>query len=435
MSNSCARLLRGSTACFFLFASLTLSAQQDPKLRQRIIKDLSHGGPDSMPKLEAYLQDPDINVRIEAVKAIDDIGGPRSVDPLIKALADVDPEVQIRATDGLVNFYLPGYLKTGLTASIKRVGTSIKGHFTDTNDQVIDPFVQVRPEVIQGLGKVAHSGSSTDARANACRAIGILRGKADIPDLIEAIRSNDDPVMYEALVALQKIRDPSAGPKIAFLLRDLKPKIQSTALETIGLLQDRSSIPQVRSALERSSDAKVRRSALTALAMMPDPQTHGLFLSYLNDKDDNMRAAAAEGLARTKDPQDLAAVSKAFDDETKPKAKLGYAFAMVSLGRLESTANSPLYYLVSQLDSRNYHDVAQPYLTELARDEAVRKAIYPYLQQGNATKDQKIGLARVLAASGDRDSAPYLETLSHDSDSEVAQEGLRALRVLHSRLN
>jgi len=421
-------------ACLLVLGSLTLSAQQDPKLRQRVVKDLSHGGPDSIPKLEPYLSDPDINVRIETVKAIDEIGGPRSVAPLIKALSDVDPEVQIRATDGLVNFYLPGYLKTGLTASIKRVGTSIKGHFTDTNDQVIDPFVQVRPDVIQGLGKVAHGGASMDARANGARAIGILRGKAAIPDLIEAIRTKDDQTIYESLVALQKIRDPSAGPQIAFLLRDLKPKIQSAALETIGLLQDHSSIPRVRDALDRSSDAKVRRSALTALAMMPDPQTHGVFLSYLNDKDDNMRAAAAEGLARAKDPQDLLAVNKAFDEETKPKAKLGYAFALVSLGRRESTANSPLYYLVTQLDSRGYHDVAQPYLTELARDDSTRKALYPYLQQGNATKDQKIGLARVLAASGDRDSVPYLETLSHDGDSEVAQEGLRALRNLRARL-
>jgi HEAT repeat protein len=272
-----------------------------------------------------------------------------------------------------------------------------------------------------------------DARANAARAIGILRGKAAIPDLIEAIRSKDDEVIYESLVALQKIRDPSAGPKIAFLLRDFNSKVQSSALETIGLLQDRSTIPRVREALDHARDAKVRRSALTALAMMPDPSTHSLFLTYLNDKDDNMRAAAAEGLARSKDPRDLTTVNKAYDSETKPKAKLAYAFALVSLGRHESSDNSPLYYLVTQLDSKSYRDVAEPYLVELARDEAVRTALYPYLQQGNATKDQKIGLARVLAASGDHASIPYLETLSRDSDGDVAQEGLRCLRILRAR--
>jgi HEAT repeat protein len=425
---------RGPLACIVVCGLFTAAAQQDPKLRIRVIHDLSHGGADNIPKLEPYLNDSSIDVRIEAVKAIDDIGGPRSVDPLLKALSDPDPEVQMRATDGLVNFYLPRYLKTGFTASIRRVGTSIKGHFTDTNDQVIDPYVQVRPDVIAALGKVARGGSSADARANAARAIGILRGKAAIPDLIEAIKSNDDEVMYEALVALQKIRDPNAGPKIAFLLRDLSPKVQSTALETIGLLQDRSTIPRVRDVLDHTKDAKVRRSALTALAMMPDPSTHTLFLTYVRDKDDNMRAAAAEGLARAKNPQDVATLNDLFQGETKTKAKLAYAFALVSLGRRESTVNSPLYYLITQLDSRSFRDVAQAYLTEAARDPETRKAIYPYLQQGNATKDQKIGLARVLAASGDRDAIPYLETLSHDSDGDVAQEGLRALRTIHARL-
>ncbi len=434
MSSLFVKPSRGLMACVVVLSAITLRAQEDPKLRIRIVHDLSHGDPNNLPKLAGYLSDPDISVRIEAVKGIDEIGGPRSVDPLLKALNDVDPEVQIRATDGLVNFYLPGYIKTGLTASIRRVGTSIKGHFTDTNDQVIDPYVQVRPEVIEALGKTARGGSSMDARANAARAIGILRGKAAIPDLIEAIKTKDDQTIYESLVALQKIRDPSAGPRIAFLLRDLNPKVQSSALETIGLLQDRSSIPQVRDALDHARDAKVRRSALTSLAMMPDPSTHSLFLTYLNDKDDNMRCrAAAEGLARAKDPQDLSIVNKAYDDEPRRKRN----WATRSRWLVWAGVNRPItrrsIIWCRSFDSKGYKDVAQAYLIELARDGEVRKALYPYLQQGNATKDQKMGLARVLAASGDRDSVPYLDTLSRDSDSEVAQEGLRCLRILHSR--
>jgi hypothetical protein len=40
----------------------------------------------------------------------------------------------------------------------------------------------------------------------------------------------------------------------------------------------------------------------------------------------------------------------------------------------------------------------------------------------------------VFARSGDRDSISYLETLSVDPDSEVAQEGIRSLRTLRARL-
>src|SRR5262249_45421165 len=156
--------------------------------------------------------------RLEAVKAIVDIGTQRSLDPLIKAAADNDAEMQIRATDGLVNFYVPGYVRTGLTASLRRIGGSIKSKLTDTNEQVIDAYVQVRPEVIQALGRLARGGVAMEVRANAARAAGILRGREAIPDLLEALRSKDTQVLYESLIALQKIRDRSSGPGAAFLL-------------------------------------------------------------------------------------------------------------------------------------------------------------------------------------------------------------------------
>jgi hypothetical protein len=51
-----------------------------------------------------------------------------------------------------------------------------------------------------------------------------------------------------------------------------------------------------------------------------------------------------------------------------------------------------------------------------------------------ATKDEKIQLSTVFARAGDRDSLPYLETLSLDPDTEVAQEGVRSLRTLRALL-
>ena len=105
---------------------------------------------------------------------------------------------------------------------------------------------------------------------------------------------------------------------------------------------------------------------------------------------------------------------------------------MVALGRTEVSEFSPLQYLINNLNSSAYKGEAQPFLTELARDPKVRASLYAPL--GRATKDEKIGLARVLAASGDQQSVPYLEKLSRDPDPEVAQEGLRAMRNLQARL-
>jgi len=420
-------LLLTSTIVF----ALTIASAQET-LRPKDVRNLAKQGSTALPRLQDLLRNPDLEIRLEAVKAITDVGTQGSLAPLIQATADNDPEVQIRATDGLVNFYLPGYVQTGLSASLKRVGTSIKGKFTDTNDQVIPPFVIPRPDVIQALGMLARSGATMEARANAARALGILRGKAAVPDLLAALRSKDTDLIYESLIALQKIRDESAAPGVAFLLHDLDQRVQLAAIETVGLLQNKSSVPQLLDVLENSRNSKVKRTALTSLAMLPDEKSRPVFTRYLNDKDDNLRAAAAEGFGRLKNPADVPMLEKAFQDEGKTPPRLGLAFALVLLGKSEISEFSPFQLLINTLNSVAYRGVAYAYLVELARNPALRPPLYHAVDIG--TKDEKVYLARVLAASGGQDSVASLEKLSRDGDAEVAQEGLRALRSLRARL-
>lgn len=400
-----------------VFAFMLASAQET--LRPKNVRDLAKQGSNALPRLQELLRNPDLEIRLEAVKAIIDVGTQGSLAPLIQATADNDPEIQIRATDGLVNFYLPGYVQTGLGASLKRVGTSIKGKFTDTNDQVIPPFVNPRSDVIQALGMLVRSGASMEARANAARALGILRGRAAVPDLLAALRSKDTGVIYESLIALQKIRDESAAQGVAFLTHDLDPKVQLAAIETVGLLQNKSSAPQLSDVLEHSRSSKVRRAALTSLAMLGDEKSRPVFTRYLHDKDDGLRAAAAEGFARLKNPADLPMLEKASQDEGKTAPRLGLAFAEVLLGKTEIAEFSPYQLLINTLNSVGYRGVAYAYLVELARNPALRPPLYHAVDIG--TKDEKVYLARVLAASGGQDSVSSLEKLSHDGDDEVAQ--------------
>ena len=422
-----------SLGCF-LVAGAGWAAQEDAKQRVKAVRDLGKGGSGEISRIEPFLSDPDLDVRLEAVKAITAIGTQTSLDPLIKATSDNDSEVQIRATDGLVNFYVPGYVKTGLTAPLRRMGASIKSRFTETNDQVIDHYIQVRPEVIQALGRLVQGGASMESRANAARATGILRGRQALPDLEQALHSKDTPLIYECLVAIQKIRDPSAGASIIFLVHDLDERVQIAAIETTGLLMYRDGINDLRDALDRSKNMKVKRAALTAMAEIPDQQMHGVYIGRLNDKDDGLREGAAEGLARLKNPDDRTTVEMAFANERKTGPRLSLAFALVSMGKREMGEFDPLHYLLDNLNSSGYKGVARPYLTELARDPEVRKALYPALQDPTATKDEKLGLAQIFAQSGDRDSIPALETLSKSSDQEVAQAGLRGLKNLRARL-
>jgi len=400
--------------------------------RPKDVREIAKAGSSALPRLQELLKYPDRDVRLEVVKQITEIGPPRSLDPLIAATQDNDPEVQMLATDGMVNFYLPGYVKTGLTAPLRKVGTSIKGRFTDTNDQVIEPYITPRADAILAIGKLVRSAASIDARANAARAAGILRGKAAVADLEDATHSKNSELIYEALIALQKIRDESAGPSVSFLLHDLDPKVQIAAIETMGLLRNKEAVPALTDVLTRAKDAKVKRAALTSMAMLPTEKSRTTYTQYLNDKDDRLRAAAAEGFGRLKNPSDLAALEKAWQDEGKPQPRLSLAFALVLLGKTELSEFSPLQFLINNLNSSAYNGEAFPFLVELAREAKVRSSLYAPLESG--TKAEKIGLLGVLARSGDATSVAPLQKLTNDPDPAVAQAALTAVRNLQARI-
>jgi HEAT repeat protein len=411
--------------------SLPLSAFAQQPVRPKDVREAAKAGPPAIPKLAGYLKNQDRDVRLEAAKQIAEIGTAPSLDPLVEATRDADSEIQIRATDGLVNFYLPGYMKTGLGGSLRRVGTDIKGHFTDTNDQIVPPYMTVRPEIISALGALVRGGVSMDARANAARAVGVLRGRAAVPDLIEAAHSKNSQLIYESVVAVEKIRDESAGPRIAFLLHDPDTKVQAAAIEATGVLRNKEALPELVDALNHGRDTRIRHAALEAIAMLPDASNRPVYAQYLTDKDEKMRAAAAEGFARLGDPADLPVVKKAWDEETKTSPRLSLAFAQVAMGKTELSEFSPLQFLINNLNSSAFNGIARPFLVELARKEAVRQLLYGPL--ANGTKDEKIGLAYVLGLIGGPSTIPQLQKLANDPDPDVAQAALTAVRNLQSK--
>jgi len=422
--------MRVFPAWFLAFLAVSGAAGQ-ANLRPKDVRDIARAGSSAIPKLQELLSNPSPDVRAEAVRQITEIGPPHSLDPLIQASRDGDPVVRMLAADGLVNYYVPGYVKHGVSGTIERVGTSIKSKFTDTNDQVIDAYIAVRPDVIAALDAQVRSGNM-DVRANAARAEGVLRGKAALEDLVAALRSKDSTLIYESLVALQKIADQSAGPAAEFLLHDFDPKVQTAAIETVGILRDMGAVAALADVAEATDNLKVKRAALTSLAMLPDPVYRGIYLKYFHDKDEKLRGAAAEGLGRLKNPLDLPALQQAWKEEGKPGPRLSLAFAQVMLGSTELSQFSPLQFLINNLNLSAYNGSAEPLLVELAREARVRAALYGAIESG--TKDEKIGLARALGASGDQETIARLKKLMDDQDPAVAQAALDATRSIQARM-
>jgi HEAT repeat protein len=400
-----------------------------PKARIQRIRQLGKTNAQAIPALEQSLNDPDRNVRVETVKAIVKIGTDASLPPLIKAAADKDEEVEIRATDGLVNFYLPGYvLRGGLTGPFNHGVRQVKVFFSSRNDQVIPVGVTVKPEVADAIGNVTEHGADIDARANAARAAGILRARTTLPALLDGVRSKDSELIFECLVAIQKIKDESAGPRISFLANDLDPRVQLTALQTIGMLHSTQSAPEVRVALASAPNDKIRRTALETLTSLGQPADQAIFKQYLNSADPKQRATALEGLGRLREPQDYPTFERIYNEKNAgPAVHLAAAFALVNEGNLAISTFSPLQYILNNLNNQDLNGTAQGYMTELCKREDVRRVVLPLLT--GATKDQKVRLCRALGASGSDDVIPALTKLSHDIDPEVSYAASKALQT------
>jgi HEAT repeat protein len=421
------KVMRRSILPALVLASIVV-AQTKPK----DVREMAKEGPSAIPKLAPFLKSEDVEIRLEAVKAITEVGGTASIDPLLAALRDNDSQVQTRAADGLVNYYLPGYVESGLTASLKRVGKSITSRFGEGNDPIIEPYVQVRADVIEELGKVARGGTSMESRATAAKAVGVLRGRAATNDLLEALKSKDSSVMFEALIAIQKIQDRSTAPRIRYLLNDFDERVQIAAIETTGLLRAEDSAADLVNVLNRTTKSKVKLAALVALGRIPDPNSRSLFQQNLTHKDEDMREAAAEGLGRLRNPEDIPALDSAYKTEKKGSARLAAAFALVKQGKREVSEFSPMQLLINSLNSSARQGEAEGYLVELAREAEVRAVLHPALATG--TKDEKIRIARILGRSGDSASVQPLDKLMDDKDPEVAQEAIRASKNLKARL-
>ena len=401
----------------------------DPRARARAARNLGDS-PDGFRRIDLLgplVQDEIEEVRAATVLALIKMRVVEAQPLLIEATADLSPRVQALAVDGLVDFYIPEYVQLGRMASIRAVADSLKGRFSKPTPLAVAAYVDVNPAVVEAIGQVVTSGRSEQARANAARAVGILMGREALDALVDGVRSGSATITLESVLSIKKLREPSAGPNIVFLLRDLDPALLEAVIQTVGQLRTPEAVPELVRIVQETDRSRLRIEALIALAKIPGNGQRELFISYFRHRDDRLRAAAAEGLARIGSAEDLPMLAQLSKTDKSTRARLSLAFASVMLGD-----HVQLAHLVEGLNSRAHRLEARPLIVELARDPAVLAKLYVPMSTG--TVPQRRHLAYVMAQSGTEESLPYLENLTKDGNDDVASAAIEALRVLRARL-
>ncbi len=399
----------------------------DPKIRAKAARELGRSGDAaSIPLLKGALIDPNVNVRREVVLALAAIHKSESLEPLAGASRDADPDIQILAIQSLVGYYTGRTPEAGFTGFMKKNVARAKGLFVE-DDTRIDPGIVVDPVVLAALENDLSDARSVQVQREAARGLGTLMSRQAVPNLIKAAHSSNDDFARQALNSLAKIMETSAGPPLLDLLDSASKDVKRDAAETVGILHAQEAVPKLQLMFENNSDKKIKEKALQGLAYLGSPVSLPLFDRELWSANKSFRISAAEGMGRAADKKSIPELQKAENSEKDGDARLAMEFALAALGE-DDYVNT----LIQETDTKMHGDSAQTYLVELARNPAFLAKLYPYLGNQNATIQRKLAL--VLMYSGDSTSIAPLETLSHDSNTDVASAAIRALRAVRVRV-
>lgn len=399
----------------------------DPKLRAEAARELGKSGdPAVVPALAAAVKDPSEKVRREVVVALATLRAPECFDPMIAATRDEDPQVRVVAIEGLTGYYTGQIPSPGFTGFVQKTWQRAKSRFVEENVR-IDPGITVEPKVISALIEVMNDTGTMESARKAANGLGVLLAQAAVPELVKAAHSSDEDLAVEALKALAKIKDNSAGPPLVDLLEATNKGVKKEAAVTVGVLRTTEALPRLQSMYENNPDKSTREKALEGLAYLGSPVSVPLFINALWNSEQAIRTLAAEGLAHAGDAKTMPELEKAVHAEKDGEAKLAMEYAITALGKTDY-----LSAIVEELGSKFRGNSAQTYLVVLARDPSFLPRLYPFMASQDATVRRR--LCTVLMFTGDQTSVEHLERLSHDRNGDVAKEALRALRAIRTRL-
>ncbi len=383
------------------------------------------GNVSDVPALVAALHDPTPQVRRQVVLALASFTTPASLDGLIEATQDPDPNVRTLAVEAVTGYYTGHTPKAGFLGFVETEYRSMKQGFAPDETEV-DPGTVVDPRVISALERAMMDTRFEQAARAAARGLGTLDARSAVPDLIITAHSPDENLAREALNALVKIRDTAAGPQLADLLKSSNAAIQQDAAVTVGILRTRQAVPELQLLAQNAPNSTTRLRALEGLSYVGDPVSDPIFEKDLWSHNKKVRTYAAEGLGRSGDRSALPSLLKAAVVEKDPNVRLAMEFAITALGNDEYLSE-----MVNELGSRWRGNAAQAYLAELAQNPSFLPKLYPFLSSPNATIRARLCL--VLMYSGNASSLPWLQKATHDHNSTVAADALRALNAIHAR--
>ena len=266
-----------------------------------------------VPFLLDALESADPQVRREAVRALGEIKDPAALDGLSAALGDDDEETREAAARSLGLLKIPG--------AVSALAGALSG-----------PSAVVRAAAAEALWGMAASMSwqdrGVDAREPMLRVL-----LSSVPDLVAALRDDDEDVRVKAARALGSF-DSGADSHLLDALDRSSGRVRSQLVLALGQLKAPESVPMLIELME-DADQQVRYDACSALQGMKVSQAVPTFIAALRDSDSGVRKVSAVALGEMGDRQAVPALIAALEDWDR-RVRLEVVGALGQLGDREA---------------------------------------------------------------------------------------------------
>ncbi|MDO9517342.1 MAG: HEAT repeat domain-containing protein [Methanosarcinaceae archaeon] len=219
------------------------------------------------------LADQNISVKVNAVKALVEMGEP-VVEPLIQALKNNNPEVRENAAQALGKIGDERAIDPliELLADEQQVRTAAENALANIGEPAVGPLTEV----------MNNPDENFNSRESAIGALGKI-GEPAVEPLIQALDNLDLELRAGAAYSLREIGEPAVDSLIQALEND-NPQVRARAAEALSRINDERIVEPLTKALNDEYEL-VRTFAKNGIERMENQQPIGIIATYGKERE------------------------------------------------------------------------------------------------------------------------------------------------------
>lgn len=251
------------------------------------------------------LEDPEGNLRLQALKLFKQKRLPNAEKRFRQALKDPDEKVAF--------FALTNTTFTPDDTELAKVLAS----FLHSSDPLIREYATEKfADLAQQRFRKTYADMPPETRKIAGQALQKLDG-GFTKDLTEELTSSDPQVRLQAAILLEHLRISGETKKVLVqAMKDPSNLVRSAVVRTIGAIGDKEAIYSLTECL-RDPDARVRANTVETIANLGEENVVHMLLPFADDKDNRVRGNALVGLKQYGNRDIVPAVSIMLTDSNE----------------------------------------------------------------------------------------------------------------------